>query len=55
MIDINTNSLTNTARTTRVKNVIPAIDLQSRRIRRTTGVSAATARNIALLAFGERV
>ena len=55
MIDINTNSLSNTDRTTRVKNVIPAIDLQSRRIRWATGVSEETARNIALLAFGERV
>ncbi|WP_299850111.1 hypothetical protein [uncultured Roseovarius sp.] len=46
-------SPTNMIRTTRVTDVIPAIDLQARRIRWTTGVSEATARNIALLAFGE--
>lgn len=53
MTNSKTNPLANPARTTRVKDAITAIDLQYRRIRWATGVSEATARCIASLAFGE--
>ena len=55
MTNNKTKISTNLTGLTPVKDVIPAIDLQARRIRWKTGVSETTARNIALLAYGECV
>lgn len=52
MTDIKTKPPTNKTHVEQIADVMPVVDLQARRIRWQTGVSDATARNIAHLAFG---